>query len=46
MKIESIVLREIGMQLKSLLSDVSASRRYWSEDIVEPEVKVTAKGTI
>lgn len=30
----------------SLPGDVSASKRYWSEDIIEPEVEVTAKGTI
>lgn len=29
-----------------LPGDVSASKRYWKEDIVEPEVKVTAQGTI
>jgi O-succinylbenzoate synthase len=26
--------------------DVSASQRYWDEDIIEPEVQVTAQGTI
>jgi o-succinylbenzoate synthase len=26
--------------------DVSASARYWQEDIIEPEVKVTNDGTI
>ncbi len=26
--------------------DVSASQRYWEEDIIEPEVKVTPQGTI
>ena len=26
--------------------DVSASQRYWSEDIVEPAIEVTANGTI
>jgi o-succinylbenzoate synthase len=26
--------------------DVSASKRYWDEDIIEPEVEVTARGTI
>ena len=26
--------------------DVSASKRYWAEDIIEPEVEVTPKGTI
>jgi O-succinylbenzoate synthase len=30
----------------SLPGDVSASQRYWSEDIIEPEVEVTARGTI
>jgi O-succinylbenzoate synthase len=30
----------------SLPGDVSASQRYWNEDIVEPEIEVTAKGTI
>jgi len=30
----------------SLPGDVSASRRYWSEDIIEPEVEVTPQGTI
>jgi o-succinylbenzoate synthase len=30
----------------SLPGDVSASQRYWSEDIIEPPVAVTEKGTI
>jgi o-succinylbenzoate synthase len=30
----------------SLPGDVSASRRYWAEDIIEPEVEVTPEGTI
>jgi O-succinylbenzoate synthase len=30
----------------SLPGDVSASRRYWEEDIIEPEVEVTPHGTI
>jgi len=30
----------------SLPGDVSASKRYWSEDIIEPEVTVSAKGEI
>jgi len=29
-----------------LPGDVSASRRYWQEDIIEPEVTVSAQGTI
>ena len=30
----------------TLPGDVSASRRYWNEDIIEPEVEVTRQGTI
>jgi o-succinylbenzoate synthase len=30
----------------SLPGDVSASRRYWSEDIIDPEVEVSKQGTI
>jgi O-succinylbenzoate synthase len=30
----------------TLPGDVSASRRYWAEDIIEPEVTVSAQGTI
>jgi len=30
----------------SLPGDVSASKRYWKEDIVEPPVEVTRQGTI
>jgi len=30
----------------SLPGDVSASRRYWAEDIIEPEVEVSKEGTI
>ena len=29
-----------------LPGDVSASRRYWEEDIIEPEVEVSPRGTI
>lgn len=29
-----------------LPGDVSASHRYWEEDLIEPEVEVTPKGTI
>jgi O-succinylbenzoate synthase len=29
-----------------LPGDVSASQRYWNEDIVEPEIEVTSNGTI
>lgn len=30
----------------SLPGDVSAGKRYWAEDIIEPEVEVTPRGTI
>jgi len=30
----------------TLPGDVSASHRYWEEDIIEPEVEVTPRGTI
>jgi O-succinylbenzoate synthase len=30
----------------TLPGDVSASRRYWEEDVIEPEVEVTRQGTI
>ena len=30
----------------SLPGDVSASKRYWKEDVIEPEVEVSPKGTI
>ncbi len=30
----------------TLPGDVSASRRYWAEDIIDPEVEVSAQGTI
>ena len=30
----------------TLPGDVSASKRYWHEDIIEPEVMVSAEGTI
>jgi O-succinylbenzoate synthase len=30
----------------ALPGDVTASKRYWVEDIIEPEVKVSAQGTI
>jgi o-succinylbenzoate synthase len=30
----------------SLPGDVSASSRYWDEDIIDPQVEVSAKGTI
>jgi len=30
----------------TLPGDVSASKRYWAEDIIDPEVTVTPQGTI
>jgi len=30
----------------TLPGDVSASRRYWKQDIIDPEVEVTSRGTI
>jgi O-succinylbenzoate synthase len=30
----------------TLPGDVSASKRYWDQDVIEPEVEVTARGTI
>ena len=30
----------------TLPGDVSASQRYWAEDIIEPEVEVSSRGTI
>jgi O-succinylbenzoate synthase len=30
----------------SLPGDVSASKRYWAQDIIEPEVTVSPEGTI
>jgi o-succinylbenzoate synthase len=35
-----------SLQNFSLPGDVSASRRYWIEDIIEPEVTVSAQGEI
>ena len=34
------------LQNFALPGDVTASRRYWTEDIIEPEVTVTPRGTI
>ena len=30
----------------TLPGDVSASKRYWHEDIIEPAVEITERGTI
>jgi O-succinylbenzoate synthase len=34
------------LQNFSLPGDVTASRRYWTEDVIDPEVTVTPQGTI
>lgn len=49
--LESGVGRSHNVALSSLPGftlpgDVSASKRYWKEDIIEPEVEVTPSGTI
>jgi hypothetical protein len=49
--LESGIGRAHNIALSSLPNfilpgDVSASRRYWHEDIIEPEVTVSAQGTI
>ena len=49
--LESGIGRAHNIAMSTLLNftlpgDVSASRRYWTEDIIEPEVEVTPKGTI
>ena len=49
--LESGVGRSHNIALSTLQNfrlpgDVSASKRYWKEDIIEPEVEVSAQGTI
>ena len=49
--LESGVGRSHNVALSSLPNftlpgDVSASKRYWKEDIIEPEVEVSLQGTI
>jgi o-succinylbenzoate synthase len=49
--LESGIGRSHNVALSTLLSfklpgDVSASKRYWKEDIIEPEVEVSPQGTI
>jgi len=49
--LESGIGRAHNIALSSLPNfrlpgDVSASKRYWKEDIIEPEVEVTPQGTI
>jgi O-succinylbenzoate synthase len=49
--LETGIGRAVNVHLSTLPNftlpgDVSASKRYWKEDIVEPEIEVTAQGTI
>jgi O-succinylbenzoate synthase len=49
--LESGIGRAHNIALSSLENfrlpgDVSASKRYWKEDIIEPAVQVTPQGTI
>jgi O-succinylbenzoate synthase len=49
--LESGIGRSHNLALSTLLGfslpgDVSASARYWREDVIEPEVTVSAQGTI
>ena len=49
--LEAGVGRALNIALSTLQNfrlpgDVSASKRYWKEDIIEPEVTVSAKGFI
>ena len=49
--LETGIGRAVNVHLSTLPNftlpgDVSASKRYWAEDIVEPEIEVTARGTI
>jgi len=49
--LESGIGRSHNVALSTLANfklpgDVSASKRYWKEDIIDPEVEVSAKGTI
>ncbi len=49
--LESGIGRSHNIALSTLANfklpgDVSASKRYWKEDIIEPEVEVTSRGTI
>src|SRR5580658_7005096 len=49
--LESGIGRSHNVALSTLANfklpgDVSASKRYWKEDIIEPEVEVSAQGTI
>ncbi len=49
--LETGIGRAHNVALSTLLNfrlpgDVSASKRYWEEDVVEPEIEVTERGTI
>jgi O-succinylbenzoate synthase len=49
--LETGIGRAVNVHLSTLPNftlpgDVSASKRYWAEDVVEPEIEVTPNGTI
>ena len=43
---EAIAVHDVALLNFKLPGDVSASKRYWTEDIIEPEVEVSPQGTI
>ena len=45
-RIQSLRSTRRGFENFSLPGDVSASKRYWSEDIIDPPVEVSADGQI
>jgi o-succinylbenzoate synthase len=49
--LETGIGRAVNIALSTLPNfklpgDVSASSRYWAEDITDPEIKITPRGTI
>jgi type IV secretory pathway VirB2 component (pilin) len=44
--LESGIGRAHHIAVSTLPGDVSASQRYWEQDIIEPEVEVSSRGTI
>lgn len=44
--LESGIGRAHNIAVSTPPGDVSASRRYWTEDVIEPEVTVSKDGTI
>ena len=47
-KTGAVVITKNGRPCAALVpvTDISASKRYWVEDIIEPEVTVSSRGTI